>query len=97
MKDTGKSLAFTPITHVPHLRFPYLCKQVSTFISFFYILSVSWIFFFFFFDYITPHVGSDFHDQGSNPHPLQWKLKMSTPGPPRKSSCEFLYASRSKF
>lgn len=48
MKDTGKSLAFTPITHVPHLRFPYLCKQVSTFISFFYILSVSWIFFFFF-------------------------------------------------
>ena len=30
------------------------------------------------------HVGSLFLNQGSNPHPLQWKLRVLTTGPPGK-------------
>lgn len=35
---------------------------------------------------LTPwHVESQFLDQGLNPHPLQWRHKVSTTGPPQKS------------
>ena len=54
-------------------------------------------FFFFFFYCIMPRAGSQFHDQGSNPHPLQWKVKVSTTGPPGKSSCQFPYAVEVNF
>ena len=33
----------------------------------------------------TQHAGSQFPDQGSNPHPLQWNRGLLTTGPPGKS------------
>ena len=47
----------------------------------------SFLFFLFFllFGCIVRHMGSQFPNQGSNPHPLQWKHRVSTTGPPGKS------------
>ena len=47
-------------------------------------------FFFFFFGCAAPHVGSQFPNQGSNPHPLQWKRRVPTTGPPGKSPGIFI-------
>ena len=35
-----------------------------------------------FFSVATLHVESEFHNQGSNPFPKQWKLRVLTIGPP---------------
>ena len=40
---------------------------------------------FFFFGHAIWHVGLQFPDQGSNPFPLHWKLRVLTTGPPGKS------------
>ena len=45
---------------------------------------------FFFFGHTMRHVGSWFPDQGSNPHPVQWKCGVLTTGP-RGKSLEFSY------
>ena len=43
-----------------------------------------YLFFFFFSGCPAGHVVSYFPDQGSNPHPLQWKHRFLTIGPPRE-------------
>ena len=44
-----------------------------------------------FFGRATQHARSQFPDQGLNPCPLQWKLRVSTTGPPGKSELSFVY------
>ena len=41
--------------------------------------------YFSFFGHSTSHMGSQFHDQGSDLHALHWKCKVLTTGPPWKS------------
>ena len=38
-----------------------------------------------FFGHAERHVGSSFPNRGSNPHPLHWKHRVLTIGPPGKS------------
>ena len=42
-------------------------------------------FFFFFFGHVARHVGSYFPDQGLNPRPWQWKIRVLPTGPPGNS------------
>ena len=51
-----------------------MCKYYTLFICLFKI-----------FGHTAWHVESQFPDQGSNPHPLQWKCEVLTTGPPGKS------------
>ena len=65
----------------------YFCRRQKTFIKVIIMVNVqtSYLFvfplhFFFFFGHGSGHVGSSFPDQGWNPHPLQWKLRVPTTG-----------------
>ena len=54
------------------------------------------VFFVFFFNCTSQHVGSQFPDQGSNPCPLQWKHAILTAGRPKQSLTTCLYILMNK-
>ena len=58
--------------------------------SLFFIWPKAQVFFFFFFCLALQHVGSQFPNQGLNPCPLHWKLRVLTSGLPGKSPRSFI-------
>ena len=60
-----------------------------------YYLCDTFTFFFFFFC-TAQHVGPHFPDQGLNPGSLQWKLGVSTTGPPGKPPFVILGVSQTQ-
>ena len=70
-----------------------ICDQqiIALVLNLLILNGILFCFIFFFWLHCTAHVGSQFPNQGSNPHPLQWKHRVLTAGPPGKSPCQHLF------
>ena len=63
----------------------FLCLRIFSVMTFFLLKSIEKSTLMFYFSAMLRHVGSQLPDQGSNPCPLQWELRVLTTGPPGNS------------